>query len=171
MTLPLSRAVEDRDRRLLELRLAHRASESPPLALDAHAPLDAANHVVGQPIEQARIDVGQLHGAGRGAGDCAPRRAARRCDDGAPARPSRTTRSAATPARSRRVDGVRAAPCGARRCRAARRDGASASLASRRRTLAMRHVPLRRARAHRRADARACDSARSRRASRLAVVR
>jgi len=33
-------------------------SQSPPFALDAHAPIDAPDDVIGQPIEERGIEVG-----------------------------------------------------------------------------------------------------------------
>ena len=52
MTLPLSRAVEHRDRRLLELRLAHGGLTDPCRSRSMRdAALDAADHVVGQSIQ------------------------------------------------------------------------------------------------------------------------
>jgi len=34
------------------------SSQSPPFALDAHAPIDATDDVIGQPIEQRGIEIG-----------------------------------------------------------------------------------------------------------------
>ena len=45
------------------------ASQSPPLALDAHAPIHAPDHVIGQSIQQSGIEVGYAQrGRPRGAG-------------------------------------------------------------------------------------------------------
>ena len=75
MTLPLSAPSRTVIVAFLSCALLIAASQSPPLALDAHAPLDAANHVVGQPVEQSRIErrrPSARGGCSRRGGRCRP---------------------------------------------------------------------------------------------------
>ena len=53
--LVLVGAVQDGDDRLLELGFRHGRSHSPSFALDADAPLDAADHVFGDPVDHRGI--------------------------------------------------------------------------------------------------------------------
>src|SRR5687767_6554708 len=67
MTLPLSAPSRTVIVAFFSCALLIASSQSPPLALDAHPPLDTPDDVVCQPVEEPRVEIGDAGGAGRGA--------------------------------------------------------------------------------------------------------